>query len=1031
MSRTVAAACLIFFARRADGRHLQQEAGSSTTCPDLRELTVEEGDSSDAGVLDVFSALIEAGQCAANNDTTSTVRVDWAGSVQTTQPFSVPAGVELRVDGRRPWYSTYLASHDTDDDALELDDELESVIADAAAATADPEEGKDVTPSEISSVNGTAGLFVVEDGGSLHLSNLTLSGASASLGGGAVRTVGGEVTAEGIRWASLTTASAGGAVHAYNGASINLSGLHLFQGCSASTLGGGAVYAQNASCSFLDGAQVFFEGCSAGTSGGGLQLFSSTLDAADNTRTRFRDCSAADKGGGLYTKESVIDFGDNASLGFHGCASGDIDGAKGGGICSYESTLSIGGGAEVIFSNNSSPVGDGGGLYGQETSLRIGGGGSALLFRNNRCGDSGGGIALEWSDANESAGCLVLSEGSNATFSGNSAVEYGGGAFVDGCEVTASGAVAFRGNTAERAGALYIIESAVSVPGDASFVDNSADRWGGAVYLLDSREAAGAGLRLTGGVVFSGNTAVRSGGGIYIENGDLTMIRDDGEGSEGGLWTGNTAGYDGGVVAVDGGGVWIEGGLASENQAAQRGGVLFATGDSELSWGGGGETWSNLAAAGGAMYVSSSVVNLTDLRLAGDCAPTGSNVFLASANVRAVNVSVVAPANPGGTFALYVDSGSAFRAFAGALDGWEGEAHAIVSEGTLVLDAWDFRGSGITSLVQASGGSATIRNAVLGDNNFASVGFNASAPLGDGVNGCASLPPELSCAAPEECADNGNGMGVLCPAFTEAATFGAVSLGTGDGDALGDGGSSSVSTSMVELGVVADAGGASSLSDDSTAVYYPSLVVEELTLRHASREDGDDDEGMAAILAGAGGVLWELRRTDGLDSEGGGGAASNGVAPDENGAFPATEATSADNFTWTAVPWTGFLVGGQEVTIRLVGTPPPPPDPSYPFAVSNGEVGAEFRVVYRTASTDAAVSEGSAAAVASMFYYCGQGDYWDGGACVSCAEEMAEMSAGEDALDCSMPGVTLDTLPLAEGEEGGGKVVHSRVRSRD
>ncbi|CAN0176193.1 unnamed protein product, partial [Scytosiphon promiscuus] len=930
-------------------RHLQQ--ADSTACPDVWELSVEEGDSSGSSLLDVASTLVDAGKCAADNDTTSTVHVDWSGSIQTTQPLFVPAGVELRVDGRRTWYSAYLESQEAGDDT----------------------EAEDEPYSAISSVNSTAGLFVVTAGASLRLSNLTLSEAwGGTQGGGGVRTEGGAVAAEGIRWELLTAEGGGGAIFAQDGANVTLSGLHVFQGCSSSTLGGGALYTQNASFSLDGGARVFFESCYAATSGGGAQLFDSTFDASGGTSTRFRNCSAGDKGGGVYSKETALAVGDEASLEFHGCVSGHIDGAKGGGICSYQSTLSVGSGAGVVFSNNSAPAGDGGGLYGQETALQVGGDGATLLFEGNRCGDSGGGLALEWPDADVSAECLGLAEGSSANFSGNSALEYGGGVYVDGCAVDFSGGVSFTGNDAERAGALYVIESAVSIPGDASFVGNSAERWGGAVYLLDSRETAGAGLRLTGGVEFTDNAAGRSGGGIYIENGDLTVIRDGEEegAAGGGLWTGNTAGYDGGVVAVDGGGVRMEGGLASSNQAAQRGGVLFGTGDSTLSWAAGGETWNNLAAAGGVMYASSSAVNLTDLRLAGDRAPTGSNIFLASADVRAVNVTMVAPASPGGTFALYVDSRSAFRGFACSLDDWDADAHAVVSEGTLVLDACDFRGSRTPSLVAASGSAATIRNAVLGDNNFESVGYNASSPLGEGVNDCESLPAELSCAAPEECADAGNGMGVVCPAFTEETTYGTV-------------------------------------------------VVKELTLRHAASEgspegeDDDDyiDEGMATILAGAGGVLWELRKTDGADDSD---AALTGVASDGKGAFAAT-GTSPDNFTWTAVPWSGLLVEGQKVTIRLVGTPPPPPDPSHPFAVYNGEVAAAFRVVYRTAEADStAVSEG-AASVASMYYYCAQGSYWDGEGCVSCAEEMAEMSAGEDALDCSMPGVTLDTLPLAEG----------------
>lgn len=455
---------------------------------------------------------------------------------------------------------------------------------------------------------------------------------------------------------------------------------------------------------------------------------------------------------------------------------------------------------------------------------------------------------------------------------------------------------------------------------------------------------------------------------------------------------------------MDGGGVRVEGGFAGSNHAAQRGGVLFGTGESTVVWAG-GESRNNSAAAGGSLYLSSSTVNLTDISLAGDRTPSGPNVFLASADVRAVNVTLAAPADLDATFALHVDSGSRLRAFGCGFDGWGGDAPSVVSEGSVVMDACDFSGSGTPTLVHASRAVA-IRNAILGDKNFDRAGFNASSLLGVGVAGCASLPAGLGCAAPEECVDAENGMGVLCPAFVEAATGGVFALT--DTDASSSSSAAAGALRAVELSVVAPESSSSSPSSsqtaDATVFYYPDVVTRELVLRRpATAAQGDQESG----LGGAGGVLWELRRTDGnAEVDGFGGGA------DEDGVFAGM---SVDNFTWTAVPWSGFLVRGQEVTIRLVGTPPPPEDPSRPFAVYNGEVSAEFRVVSRTAEADSTVAS-RAAAVDSTFYYCQDGAYWDGEGCVSCMEEMATMVAGEGALECSVPGVTLETLPLAKGD---------------
>lgn len=457
--------------RHHHSRQLQQEDTQTPACPDTWTLAAVAGNSDE-----IASALAEAGACAAanGNSTAAVVSVHWAGNIQTSAAFKVPRGVELRVVGDG-WFSAY----GDGGEALEADGELETAISDAAAAAAAAEGGELLEPSVISSSTGNTSLFVVESGGALRLSKITLSGAwGGADGGGAVRSVGGQVAGEDVRWESLAAEGAGGAIFAQDGTNVTLTGLHLFQGCSSSALGGGALFVQNASCAFGDGAQVFFEGCSAADDGGGIELSASNLSLPSGSRARFRGCGAGDKGGGLYAKLSAVDVGDAASLEFQGCASGGVSGAKGGGACSFESTFSVGAGGTVTFSNNSSPVGDGGGFYGQATPLRVAGGGAALRFGDNRCGDSGGGLALEWPGAGEDAACLDLAEGSAAEFSGNGAVGYGGGAFVAGCEVSVSGSsVSFRENTAERAGALYIDEAGVFVSGGmTSFVGNSADR---------------------------------------------------------------------------------------------------------------------------------------------------------------------------------------------------------------------------------------------------------------------------------------------------------------------------------------------------------------------------------------------------------------------------------------------------------------------------------------------------------------------------------------------------------------------------
>ncbi|CAN0265527.1 unnamed protein product, partial [Pylaiella littoralis] len=990
-------ACFIYswLDRRALGQGhyylLHGQLQASPTCS--WELTAT-GNSS--GPSEIRSALVEARQCADtdSNNITVVVSVHWEGSIHTEEPFVVPSGVELWITGDG-WFSFYeetnRSSRDNGREDQEVDAELEAAIAAAATAVA---EGQQLEPSVISSSNGTYSLFVVEPGGALHLSKIALAGAWVGTdGGGAVLSVGGEITGEDVWWKSLAAEGAAGAIFADDGANVTLKGLNLFQDCSSS-LGGGALFIRNATCSIDNSAQVYFESCSAASDGGCVELSSSTLTISSNSKTRFRDCSAGDQGGGLYMKDSAIDVGETASLEFQGCSSGNVSGSKGGGICSYACTISVGAGSAVTFVNNSSPIEDGGGLFGQTTYVEVAGDGAALVFTENCSGDSGGGLKLEMLETDEEKDCLAVAEGSTAYFSRNEAVEYGGGASFLRCHVSISGNLSFRESIAERAGALYLDESGVLVHGDALFVENLADRWGGAVYLINSLYAEGNGLRFTGSMSCSGNAAERSGGCIYIVNGDVTIARDIGgkDEGEGGKvsWVGNTAGYDGGVIAVDGGSVWLEGGFASSNSATERGGILFGIGESTVIWQD-GESRNNTAATGGSLYMSSSTANLTDLRLDADTTPSGANIFLAAADVRAVNVSMAASEDLKATFALHVDSGSTFRAFACGFDKWGGDSPVVVSAGALVMDVCYFSTSTAPNLVYASP-IATIRNAILGDNNLAAEGFNASSLLGVGMHTCASIPRELSCTVPEECGDAEHGMGVLCPSFTEAATGGVFSLATADG----------ASPSTLELIVATSAARVTASLSETQVVYYPELVTQELLLRHNAGAGVEDDP-----TEGAGDVLWELRRTDG----GGGGGTEGGQSEDETGVFTGI---SPDNFTWTAVPSSGFLVRGQQVAIQLVGYPPLPLDPSTPFTVYNGEVSAEFQVVWWMEEPDSAVAS-SVVLVKSMFYYCREGFFWDGETCVSCVQQMATIPGGDGALNCSVPGVTLNTLPLSEG----------------
>lgn len=1014
-----------------------QAQQQSTSCDSQTwELTADAPSSPN----EIAASLAEAAAC----NGTTVVSVKWVGLMEVNGPFSVQAGVDLRISGEGTVFDEAILESpyspaDPSAAATALDagagSDLTATASDSGTGTSNTSNssGGSAEPSVISSSNGTS-LFVVEAGGALHLSNMTLTGASGGeQGGGAVYTSGGLFSSHNCRWTSLAASTEGGALYADKPASVNFTGINVFEDCtvSAGGDGGGAVYL-GAETTTLVGGVLIFENCSSGSDGGAMRVSpGASLTFSPESSTHFRGSHADDKGGGIYLKEVEVEVAENASLLFHGCSSGIAQGGKGGGICAYESNFTVAADARLTFLNNSSPTsGDGGGMYGQSTVVSVAPG-AALTFEGNSVGSSGGGLFLEWAyddgellDDTEaavvglSASCFTLARGATAYFYRNSAEDFGGGAaFTSGCRAVISGDAYFLQNSGVRAGAMVVDQASMEIPGDVSFVGNSAERWGGAVVLIDSTQ----GLFFTGTANFSGNSAGRSGGALFVENGLLEFSSGEvaAEGREEDFiqpgaavsWEGNTAGYDGGVISVDGGIVRLVGGAASSNSASQRGGVIFATGESDVTWTA-GESSRNTAASGGALYISNSQANFSDMVLDGDSAPSGGVVFLAAADVRATNVTVVAPRSPGSGFAVHADLESVFRAYQCGFRGWERESPCVVSEGEVVLDTCDFSESTSAVLISASR-EVTVRNAIMGVKNYAYVGYNSSASFAVEAHTCASLPNASACLDEGECLDAANGMGVLCPSYVAAATGETVAL-------VGTGGSSAAS--VVSLSVRSSSESESNSESESRSesgtvevdtVYYPDLVVQEIVLSlpfsgevsSGSASDGSTEGSEGGVLTE--GVVWELRHSDGSEE---------GASADEDGSF---SGLSGDNFSWSAVPSAGYLPRGQEMTITLVGMPPPPPIASLPSLVYNGDVTAAFQVLSRTAEG------GSSAMSAAMrlnahYYNCEAGSYWgEDSKCVSCAEQMAAMADGDGVLECTEPGITLDTLPLTEGEIGG------------
>jgi parallel beta-helix repeat protein len=374
-----------------------------------------------------------------------------------------------------------------------------------------------VTISDGSTMGGGGGLY--NDGGTVMLTDCTVSGNSASVSGGGLYTVGYGTT-------SLTDCTIGDNFTSGNGGGLASStGTTTMTGCTIS-------------------------GNSASGNGGGVLNFFST--------TALSDCmisgnSAAGNGGGLYDFVGTTILNDGNFLG--------NDAENGGGLCDFIGTGTL---ANCSFSGNTARE-SGAGIYSNGSYLTL----SYGSFTDNSAAVNGGGLY-------DNGGTITLEYGS---FSGNIAGDVGGG--VDNMNATISlTAVTVSGNVAGNGGGVANLGGTTGLTDCA--VNGNTGTFGGGVYNVDGTTAltnvsvsgniavTGAGLfeddgtaTLTDSVV-SGNSAVNEGGGVFNELGTATLLNCS--------ISDNDAGSGGGVGNDDSGTTTLTNCTVSGNSASENGG---------------------------------------------------------------------------------------------------------------------------------------------------------------------------------------------------------------------------------------------------------------------------------------------------------------------------------------------------------------------------------------------------------------------------------------------------------------------------
>jgi fibronectin-binding autotransporter adhesin len=467
------------------------------------------------------------------------------------------------------------------------------------------------------------------------VNSVVISNTAGSYGGG-VRSSRGDVILDGTQVLSNTAVRGGGVHISYSPGSL--------------TLTGDGVIAYNRSIgNGMDG------------SGGGVYLGSSsaTLGAG-----QILSNTAGGYGGGVFVSTGSVTLSGTQISSNTGQYGGGVHVRSGGSV-----TLEVG----QISSNTA--VWDGGGLYVNQGSATLQGG----LILDNSAPD-GGGVYLASGSATLQGGQILS----------NTASRIGGGVCVYGSAAvftqTGDSLIAYNRTTGtaldEGGGGVYVQYGSATLNG-GQVASNTAS-YGGGMYV----RSTGATFTQTGTSTIAHNTAITSGGGLYVDSGSAAL--------QGGQILDNDA-VDGGGVYVYYGDVTLDGGAVVDNTAERGGGMYIHQTDTTLTH---GQIVDNEALSdGGGVYVQMSIATLIqtgDVTITHNTATHGGGIYLSYGNAVLGGGRVVSnSADYGG--GLYLA---------------EGPAELSVSGGAIISNTATWSGGGLFVL----DGGATLSRTILAFN---------------------------------------------------------------------------------------------------------------------------------------------------------------------------------------------------------------------------------------------------------------------------------------------------------------------------
>ena len=474
-----------------------------------------------------------------------------------------------------------------------------------------------------------------------------------------------------------------------------------------------------------------------------------------------RDNHASVYGGAMYQTDSQYTY---SVLGREGTEitmtlEGNTSGKSGGAIfASHQSTVSILGG--TLFASNQTKSGNGGAInMAGELIIQY------AVFTGNKASSKGGAIYSYYSKNDYSTRITRIDSG---IFEGNEAprggaIGLGKGDDVETGAIAKIGAVIFRANHAPLngneeygyGGAIHVdSQSTLSVSGGAVFTANTAADKGGVLYVTKSSTVTLQGST-DAPVQLTSNEAGGNGGALYLYTGTSATMRhvvlEQNHSA--------SASYGGGALYLTGASCELEQ-VSFIGNTAYRGGAVGLYSASSLS--AGNVTFSQNTASnrGGAVYASASTMTAHALSLLGNTADDRAGaIYLTEATLTANGVTVTDNAcsnGVGGAFGVYssstvtltdpvasgntaLDNGGFFYVSGSTVTVQASEAGSALLQANRTID-----GNGGAFAVHSSGrlylyGVTLCENAATAGNGGALYVYGAYATLGDAEHTAANI----------------------------------------------------------------------------------------------------------------------------------------------------------------------------------------------------------------------------------------------------------------------------------------------------